>query len=186
MNRVRSIIFSLIFLTICILFPTVPALGSSHLSTVPTATSAPSVEYTLPYPGILPDHPLYFFKELRDQVLILTSQDPAKKIQLYLLLADKQLAAGQLLWEKGNVDLGINTFSKGEKYLLTATLDLIRLKNKTVLPSGLRDKLDLAARKHQETITKLVSIVTEESKRQRLTEILGTVNQTMQQIAAIK
>src|SRR3989304_4320145 len=78
-----------------------------------TPTPAPLVEYDLPYPGILPDHPLYFLKLIRDKILILSARNLTKKSELYLLFADKHLSMGQLLRGKGNLDLSTTTFAKG-------------------------------------------------------------------------
>jgi len=76
--------------------------------------------YLLPYPGILPNHPLYWSKMIRDRVQLLTTKDPTKKMQLFLLFADKRLAAGQLLIATGDKGLGVSTITKAEKYLLSA------------------------------------------------------------------
>ena len=74
--------------------------------------------YLLPYPGILPNHPLYWSKMIRDRIQLMTTTDPTQKMQLLLLFADKRLAAGQLLIATGDNSLGISTITKAEKYLL--------------------------------------------------------------------
>ena len=58
-------------------------------------------EYTLPYPGILPDHPLFMFKNLRDSILELLITDPIRKIEFYILQSDKDVSASQFLFLKG-------------------------------------------------------------------------------------
>lgn len=119
-------------------------------------TITPSVEYVLPYAGILPDHPLFFFKQIRDRILILFTRDPLKKSQLYLVLADKSLVMGGLLWEKGNNNLANVTFANGEKYLLQSVMVLFDITNKDQnIPPGVADKLELAAKKHEEVISNL-------------------------------
>jgi len=75
------------------------------------------VEYQLPYPGILPDHPIYKLKMLRDRILELLTTDQIKKADFYLLQADKRLAASILLLEKENDSLSETTSSKGLDYL---------------------------------------------------------------------
>ena len=39
------------------------------------ATPTP-VDYNLPYPGILPDHPLYPLQKIRDWLLVTFTRDP--------------------------------------------------------------------------------------------------------------
>lgn len=182
----RHIVLFLVFSLSLALSPMSSVLEASSTAPTLTPTPIPSIEYALPYPGILPDHPIYFLKVLRDRILGLLTKDPEKKIQLSLLFSDKRLAAAQLLWEKGNPDLSITTLSKGEKYLLTAALDLVKLKSQADLPSGLADKLELATKKHEEIIIKLTSSTSEEIKKQRLSEVLGITHQAIQQIASIK
>jgi len=149
-------------------------------------TPTPSLEYVLPYPGILPDHPLYFLKVIRDRILLFFTYNHLKRSNLNLLLADKRLVMGQLLWEKGIIDLSISTFSKAEKYLLSAAVELATLKKQNSLPPGLADKLELAAKKHEEIITKLMEVVTDENKLQSLNGALGVNHQAMQQIKLLK
>ncbi len=76
--------------------------------------------YLLPYPGVLPNHPFYWTKMVRDRVQLITTSDPTQKMRLLLLFADKRLAAGQLLIATGDEALGISTLTKAEKYLLQA------------------------------------------------------------------
>src|SRR3989344_6985739 len=51
-------------------------------------------EYTLPYPGILPDNLLYPIKVFRDRIVSFLISDPLKKAEFNLLQADKRLQAG--------------------------------------------------------------------------------------------
>lgn len=146
-------------------------------------TPTPTVEYALPYPGILPDNPLYFLKVARDRILLFLTRDAIKKVQLNLLLSDKRLVMGQLLLETGNVELGIQTITKGEKYLLLSSLGLGELKKQNNLPPGLSDKVDLASKKHEEIIMKLITLTSDENYRKRLNDALGITHQARQQIA---
>ena len=47
------------------------------------------IEYVLPYPGILPTHPLYFLKIVRDRIIELLISDRVNKAEFYILQADK-------------------------------------------------------------------------------------------------
>ena len=151
-----------------------------------TPTPAPLVEYDLPYPGILPDHPLYFLKLIRDKILILSARNLTKKSELYLLFADKHLSMGQLLREKGNLDLSTTTFAKGEKYLLQAAIQEVKLKNQNNLLVGEANKFDLASRKHEEILGKIIDATSDKIINQRLVETLGITHQAIQQIALLK
>lgn len=151
------------------------------------STPSPTpIDYILPYPGILPDHPLYFLKVVRDKILEFVTKDSVKKVHLDLLLSDKHLVMGKLLWEKGNLNLSTTTFLKGERYLLTASLELIKLKDKNALPPGLSDKLELAAKKHEEVINDLVTQVSDEGRKKEFNEAVGITHQATQQILSVK
>lgn len=87
-------------------------------SITPTPTIAPTnVNYSLPYPGILPGSPLYFLKAIRDRIVEMLISDPLKKSNYYLLQADKRLAASIALFEKGDRERAEITISKGQNYL---------------------------------------------------------------------
>ena len=72
----------------------------------------------LPYPGLLPDHPLYFIKMIRDRFISFSIQDPVKKAEFDILQADKRLGAGVYLFLEGESKylLAESTISKGENY----------------------------------------------------------------------
>lgn len=150
------------------------------------ASPTPVIEYSLPYPGILPDHPLYFIKALRDKILLFFTRDPVRRVNINLIISDKRIAMGKVLWEKGNTDLSLTTFTKAEKYLLTAAVDLGKLKKQNNLPPGLADKVELAAKKHEEIITGFMTTVTDETKKQNLNQALGINHQAVQQIQSVK
>lgn len=70
------------------------------------------------FPGILPGHPLYPLKMIRDKILLFLTTDSLKKAELLLQFADKRIRAAEaLILEKNKVDLGISTLTKAEKYL---------------------------------------------------------------------
>src|SRR3989344_1770388 len=76
-----------------------------------------SVDYDLPYPGLLPDHPLYFLKMMRDSAIGFLISDPLKKAEFDLLQADKRLNSGLYLLHNDkdkNAELAQSTISKGE------------------------------------------------------------------------
>ena len=155
---------------------------AATVSAVPTGT----LDYNLPYPGILPDHPLYKIKLLRDRILMFVTKDPIRRVNLQLLMSDKQLVMGQLLWEKGKNDLAIATLNKSEKDLLTVVTNLVQLKKTNTLSEGLADKVELAAKKHEETISKLVDSVSDNARKKELGTILEITHQAIQQVTLAK
>ncbi|PIZ98613.1 MAG: hypothetical protein COX78_02915, partial [Candidatus Levybacteria bacterium CG_4_10_14_0_2_um_filter_35_8] len=73
------------------------ALAEKTMSPNPAATMD---NYELPYPGLLPDHPLYFLKMTRDKIIGFFISDPIKKAEFDILQSDKRLSAGVYLLNK--------------------------------------------------------------------------------------
>ncbi len=120
----------------------------------PVEAAATGVDYALPYPGMLPDNPLYFLKVARDQALGYFITDPTQKSFYFLLLSDKRLGAGAVLVKLGKQDLGKTTLSKGEQYF-SAAVDLAIVAKKSGKDvSDLLAKLTIAGAKHSEILTK--------------------------------
>jgi len=87
----------------------------------PTSSPTPQITYFISFPGsILPDSPLWTLKAARDWVEYYTTVDPLKKAELALLFSDKRLAASEILLKNKKADVGVTTFTKGEKYLEVA------------------------------------------------------------------
>ncbi len=126
MKRVFLTTFFILFL----LFLTLPFfyILSPTTSSQITDANDQGVVYTLPYPGILPDHPLYFLKAARDKIAELAIRDNNEKAKHYLLLSDKRAAMAMLLAKKGKNELAITAFSKGEKYALKIPALLTQMK----------------------------------------------------------
>jgi hypothetical protein len=105
---------ALIFLSFLILVVAIPL--TVYLSEVVEVKAENKVAYQLPYPGILPDHPLYFLKALRDRLHLFFNRSLQKKAEIYLLYSDKRAASAQILLEKGKEKMALDTLAKGEKY----------------------------------------------------------------------
>jgi len=154
------ILFCLAFL---ILFSLKPIFAQE--TEIPEASLSPKVEYSLPYPGILPDHPLYFLKVLRDRILDILIQDPIKRIEFNLLMADKRLNMGIFLMEKGKPVLAETTVSKGEKYFLKVIEEIKKAKDLgREVDQQLLAKLKTASFKHEEVILELLEKAPDEQK----------------------
>lgn len=115
------------------------------------------VEYNLPYPGILPDHPLFILKKARDKILELTTRDTMKKVELYLLLSDKYFAMAKALATNGKDKQAMITLEQGEIYF-TKIPSLIEISRKQgVSPSAdLVQRLQLSNEKHKEVAEELL------------------------------
>lgn len=105
------------------------------------------VNYYLPYPGILPDHPLYWVKMTRDRLQLWLIADKEVRAEKMLLYADKRLGAGWALIEGQKADLGVTTLTKAEKYLEQAA--------KLGENQSFKDKINKARLKHQEVLSML-------------------------------
>lgn len=82
----------------------------------PVRANQEKVIYNLPYPGLLPDNPLYIIKAIRDNLLLLLTRDHLKKAELYLLLSDKKMAMAVMLAKKGKEKQAIDAAENAEKY----------------------------------------------------------------------
>lgn len=114
------------------------------------------VEYNLPYPGILPDSPLYFLKVVRDNLLDLFITDPLKKADYTLLMADKRLTSANALIDKKNYSLAITTLSKAENYFDRAIQNAAKAKGEGKDANEILSRLLLSSQKHQEIIYQMV------------------------------
>lgn len=129
-----------------------------------TEGAQPTVDYYLAYPGILPDHPLYFLKMIRDRIWLFLTTDVLKKAELYLLFADKRIGATQALIEGNKPDLGVSTATKAEKYLEQAISQAERAREAGRDTTVFYETLSKAALKHEEVLLGLVDRVPQESR----------------------
>ena len=161
-----------IFLALAILSVSILRASSIRYSFLPTPiqTLAASetdinIDYVLPYPGrVLPDHPLWAVKALRDRLWLLVSVNSSRKAELYLLFADKRLASSKILFEKGKPDLAFSALTKAEKYL-----ELARLKDEENRKAGMDTRQFLtrlvnSALKHREVLNEILEIAPEDAK----------------------
>ncbi|MBI3366257.1 hypothetical protein HY041_01340 [Candidatus Roizmanbacteria bacterium] len=147
MRKIVVLILSLLFI---LLIPFVTYV----MEYVPVkAINKEKVLYNLPYPGILPDNPLYLVKALRDRFLELGTRDNTKKAELYLLYSDKRFAMAIALSKKGNEKRAVETASKGEKYFFKIPPLLVDAKKQgTGTSSEFIETLRLSNSKHQEIL----------------------------------
>lgn len=143
-----------IFILLLLLFFT-PHTSWADVNTVELQkTLHTSVDYTLPYPGLLPDNPLYFIKTVRDKLVSFFITDPQKQAKFDLLQADKRLAAGEYLLQEPhpNAQLISQTVSKGENYFDDAITNIALAQKQGILTNDFLDKLTKAGIKHQQVL----------------------------------
>lgn len=147
-----SVVFLLLFLSVVSLSF---ADETSTSSAIPTSTVAP--EYVLPYPGILPDNPLYSLKTLRDRIISFLVADPLKKSEFDLLQADKRLSSGAALFKKGEnkQQLAYDTISKGENYFHEAISKAKEAKQEGKEVKDITEKLTRSQQKHETVLKEL-------------------------------
>lgn len=126
-----------------------------------------TIDYTLAYPGILPDHPLYFIKSVRDNLLYFLTRDNIKKAKRNLEFSDKKARMAIDLSKIGKWNLAVTTIIDGEKDFLKIPKLLTIAKSQGAGSSeSLILTLKLANEKHREVIESLLKEAPQgESKR---------------------
>jgi hypothetical protein len=132
--------------------------------TIEESEEKEEVEYSLTWPGILPDHFLYPVKMVRDRIWLFLTTDVVKKAELLLKLADKRIWSAQMLIEAGKDDLGASTATKAEKYLERAVAQAKLAKEKGRDVTGLLDNLAGATQKHEEVLLAVRKKVSDSSR----------------------
>ena len=153
--RVVALLVILMCISLSVVTRTFAQEASGDAILVPSFTPSPTqIEYTLPYPGLLPDNPLYFLKVFRDNVVGFLIKDPSKKAQFDLLQADKRFESGiMLLSEKPpKVDMAETIMSKGENYFEDAVAQTKRAKAQGVPVNDFLLKMRTADRKYKEIL----------------------------------
>jgi hypothetical protein len=183
MKRVLSLLFVILF----IFTPTAFAQSDGTIATEEAQMEQQS-EYVLPYPGLLPDNPLYFLKTARDNIIGYLISDPLKKAEFNLLQADKRLQAGVYLLQrnKDKIELAHTTISKGQNYFHQALEKTKDAQKQGVNASNMLAKLKAAAQKHEEVLTELEKPLTGESKKRvrALKETMVDLEKQVEQVAS--
>ncbi len=112
-------------------------------------------KYDLPYAGVLPDHPLYFLKTVRDRVIDFLIADRLKKAEFTLVQADKRLVAAIALVDKGKPELAEQTMSKGQNYLFRSIGEGNKAKAEGKDVTAYTAKFRSALVKHEEVLRQL-------------------------------
>lgn len=151
-----------ILFALCLLFALPFLSGDAAYALAPRITDVPKpsvtptpgpVEYTLPYPGILPTHPLYMIKLLRDKIIEMLITDPLSKSEFYILQADKKLNMAISLASAKNAKEADEAFKESlsaREQALTLLTDY--KKSGSTIPGHLTEKFFLSMEKHNEIL----------------------------------
>lgn len=122
------------------------------------------------FPGILPNHPFYFAKMARDKAQYVLTKNPEKKLELLLLYADKRLISGQILILQKEIDIGISTITKAEKYLQKAGLYAVQNLDQNKCQNLILETVDTYLY-HRQQIEKLLISDLQGDKKQILQDL---------------
>ena len=128
--------------------PSGEATQSADLITIGT-------DYYLPYPGILPDHPLYWLKMLRDKIVLSLTSEPQSRFDRLLLYADKRIGAAEVLVKGRKFDLGVSTTLKSENYLEQAVQQLQQLSKNNKATAMMKGQAEGAVAEHRRILEKI-------------------------------
>ena len=121
-------------------------------------TGVQKSSYVLPYPGLLPNHPLYFIKKFRDQIIEMLIVDPQRKSEFYLLQSDKYLSASVLLDQQGLTPLSQGQLDLSTQRVTDSVSQLSKVKQLgQPIPAGSIDRMNQALEKHLEVVDELTS-----------------------------
>jgi len=135
-----------------------------------------SVEYMLPFAGLLPDNPLYYFKEVRDNFWLFFTRDNMKKAEVLILFSDRKTSAAQMLSKKGKWDQGSETMLEAEQDFKRMVDMVVLSKNQGVSPEvAFISQMKQSNKKHREIIETLLGD-TPEGSRKPLEEAVGLNN----------
>lgn len=137
--------------------------------------SATPLAYRLPYPGLLPDNPLYFFKMTRDRIRLWIVPRGIKKINLLIGYGDKRIGAAYYLASGNKIPLAYSTALKSYAYMDQAATAMqgenILKKDKVAAMKVLHLSLDA----HINTLREIVLMV-EGDARVQFERVLDSYN----------
>ncbi len=137
--------------------------------------------YQLPYPGILPTHPFYFAKMIRDRVRLIFTFNPEAHTRLLFEYANKRIAAAKILGEQEKLDEAMTVATKAETYFFSAVM------NSPAIPPAKQaawfDELKRASLKHEEIIEELDRIAPDFANNQ-ISRLYKNLSQLREQITS--
>ena len=115
------------------------------------------IQYDLPYPGILPDNPLYFLKVIRDKVQEFFITDPLQRAVFDVMQSDKRMNASVSLSEEKpeNTALISSTVSKALNYFEESISQTKQAKQQGEDIKNFASHMDTASLKYRQLILQL-------------------------------
>lgn len=121
-----------------------------------TALVSEELDYTLPFPGILPDHPLYFFKKIRDTLMRTFINNPVKRIEFSLLQSDKYLAMAISFSSMNKWDRAGSAIVSSQKEMEQAIAEVVTARaSSVVVPGHIIINLERSTVKHKQRIDEM-------------------------------
>jgi len=175
--------FLILFLSSFLFLPSLVGAQEATESSPPTPTVQSN--YSLPYPGMLPDNPLYTLKMIRDGVVRFLITDSYKKAQFNLLQADKRLQAGVFLLKKGQTktELALSTIAKGENYFSQALMETVRSNAEGRDIGPLLGDLEQSVQKHRQVVSNLKTTLPQE--KEQIEYLLAQISSYEQRITRL-
>lgn len=132
-----------------------------------------TVVYELPYAGITPENPLYFLKQLRDQVKEFLTRDSIQKAEFLLLSSDKRAHIAIILAEKGKTRQSVEVLADAEERSMRIPSLLKESKKQGTAPSErFVYTLKLSNSKHREIIQELAKMLPQGQDEQVLSALI--------------
>lgn len=138
-------------------------LATSNHTFATNASISATIDYSLTYPGILPDHPVYKLKVLRDKIIERFASTIEQKIIFYLRQADKGIWATDMLINQKKFDLAAETALKTENNF-TMLSEVLKAAPQKLDPE-LFKKIQLASLKHQEVLQGIIKRVPSDKQK---------------------
>lgn len=127
------------------------------------AVFSSGIEYSLPYPGILPSNPFWFLKAGRDRFVLFLTPDPLNRANRLLLLADQRLSMSRSLAIRENLELAVPTAERAETYLEDALVWGKEAQVRGYNMDGFFETLAKSSLAHREILEKMVLVVPEKA-----------------------
>jgi len=132
-----------------------------------------TVVYELPYAGMTPENPLYFFKQLRDQITEFLTRDFIKKAEFLLVSSDKRAHIAIILAQKGKTRQSVEVLADAEEKAMRIP-ELLRESKKQGIAASERFvyTLKLSNSKHREIIQELAKMLPQGQDEQVLSALI--------------
>ncbi len=118
----------------------------------------------LPYPGLLPDSPIYFLKSARDKVIGYFIFGEDKKALYALTLADKRLSEAKALFDKGEDGLASVTAEQAGVENENAQEHLVKAEVEEKNVTAIIEKLAANSARQQAVLARILEKAPEQAK----------------------